>query len=154
MSFKTGRLLRRLRSGVAVFERVHCERLETVLDTFTAYDFRIVAKCVGEQMSNLRSLPKYGRDDRCWAYLWSANLNGNTYYKVGVTGNLYRRFSHFVGEFPPVANIRAEAALLFDDVIFAEKCEFSVLASCVDLWVGGEWLCEAGAGKAVATDGR
>jgi hypothetical protein len=155
MSFQTGRMLRDLRAhGRIPMSPIRCERRDTVLDTFCDYRFRCVGLCNDKydlrdlsqfevfDSATRRSCARGELDHRCYAYLWSIRLKKNTLYKVGITGNLHRRLSAFQSSVPPVFRVKAEAILIFDSPSWAEVCEWSVLASHVDLWVGGEWLKE------------
>lgn len=154
MSIATGRLLSRLSRGEGVMERIHCQRRETVRDTFCGYDFRVLdRRTEPEDLWDLNFLPSFFAGEECWAYLWSVTSKRCVYYKVGISRNVHSRFRAFRTGLPPRMKVRAEAALLLENVAFAEKCEWSVLAACVDLWRGGEWLCEPRV-KIGGVDGR
>ena len=166
MSFKTSRALTRLREGLPV-ERVFGERHRSVRSTFLNYSHRVLHRWVlhfdgrpstdfTQPFGVLSALPRYPRNDLMYAYLWRADLGCRKFFKVGVTRDVGKRFQTFSAGLPPKVKVRPVSLLLFENSLFAEACEWSVLALCVDAWIGGEWLCERRKRVRVGggTDGR
>lgn len=167
MSLKTGYMLNRLRAnGESHVSPIRCERHETVYETFCNYRVRCIGICNDRRKlkdllffevfdsANQRGSALREKQQRCYAYLWSIRCETNTLYKVGITGNLHRRLVACQSAIPPVFRVKAEAILTFENSLDAEVCEWSVLASHVDLWVGGEWLREPRVIHAEGTDVR
>jgi hypothetical protein len=128
----------------------------SVLETFESYTHRVAYALAPEDLFDPEYPEHFPAGGPCYAYLFSAAMKqSETFWKIGITRNIAGRYSHFACGLPPAFSTRCLRALLFNDQIYAEQCEESLLVACRHLWVGGEWLLEhatAGLSKE-ATDG-
>ena len=144
MSTSTTRTLRSILLGIEPRELgVKCDRRETVSGTFFGYSYHVIktVRPAPGSAFDLMTMPSLKGKDSCYTYLFSIAANDCSYFKVGVTQNLWKRFSNRT-ELPPDLTKVFIGCHLFENRALAEKCEMSVLAACADLWSGGEWLRE------------
>lgn len=146
LSLSTTRELIALKErGSQAIPAVFCNWHGSVIRTFDSYEKNVTRRYGKRQCDQAMQdclFPKMGLALH-YAYLFSIRPCPNfTFYKVGVSANVCRRFEAFRCSFPSVFHAEAVRVAVLDHEIAAEKLERDVLLACHHVWVGGEWLRE------------